>query len=60
MDFYEATGHYIPQESTHKNLFSKFPAGKSGVIPRTPAYGLHGQMEVQFKDQHIVTHSLKG
>jgi hypothetical protein len=37
---------YIPEESTHKDLFCMFPAGKSGVIPRKPAYRLPSRLQI--------------
>jgi hypothetical protein len=36
-----------------------FPAGQSRGIPKNPAHGLPGHLQIQFKDQDMVKQAVK-
>jgi hypothetical protein len=59
VDYYQATWNYIREDSTLQDLFCMFPAGHSTVIPRKPAYGLPGHLQIQVKYQCMIRQALR-
>jgi hypothetical protein len=60
MDFYQMTHHYIPQDSTFKDLFCMFPARYSSVIPKKLPYCLPTETQMQIKEEYVISQALKG